>query len=139
MHYIYLTHWKRLTFPQSNSQQGASRHHMIFRRIFLKIFQAMQSPFHLLQLCLLYTSFRRFPERNQGEQATGGFLPVRKTGESAQTDVGKTVLQFSGRGCTELPDKKGEGAKTVGPDKGGHGTDHPGKPEPHRLPVRLGV
>ena len=39
---------KGLTFPQSNSQQGASRHHMIFRRIFLKIFQAMQSSFHFL-------------------------------------------------------------------------------------------
>lgn len=41
----------------------------------------------------------------------------------------------SGRGCTELPDRKGEGTKTAGTDKGGHGTDHPGKPEPHRLPV----
>lgn len=57
--------------------------------------------------------FRRLPERNQGEQAAGGFLPVRKTGESAQTDVGKTVLQLSGRGCTELPDPKGEGAKLL--------------------------
>ena len=28
MHYIYLTHRKRLTFPQSNPQQRASCHHM---------------------------------------------------------------------------------------------------------------